>query len=219
MEYFPIFTNLHDKTVLVIGDYSVLEFKIEKFIQSGARVKYVSEFLPDKLEDYKRSGKLTHYKDSFKKRYLRDIWLVICGSSNANLKAKVGKYTRKSNIFCNFVDEPSICSFISPALLTKGDITIAISTGGKSPALIKYLKQKIESSLGNEYEELAALLGKVRQRVIENLPDQKQRSLLFDTIIEHPRILDLIKSNQQSVAEQEAHQLIDEALKQKKSLK
>ena len=117
------------------------------------------------------------------------------------------------------MDEPALCSFISPAVIEKGDITIAVSTGGKSPALTKYLKKKIDGSIGDAYKDLAVLLGKVRQRIQENVPDQKQRSLLFDAIIEHPRIFELIKSNQKSLAEQEAYQLIDEVLEKKISLK
>lgn len=219
MEYFPIFIDLKGKNVLVIGNFKILEFKIEKLLRSGATVRYLSDTLPEKLKTYHIKGKLVHYKSDFQAKYLNDVWLVICGSHDQNLKKTIIREAGKHKIFCNFVDEPALCSFISPAVIEKGDITIAVSTGGKSPALTKYLKKKIDGSIGDAYKDLAVLLGKVRQRIQENVPDQKQRSLLFDAIIEHPRIFELIKSNQKSLAEQEAYQLIDEVLEKKISLK
>jgi siroheme synthase-like protein len=212
MEYFPIFTDLHGKSILVIGNYRVLEFKIEKLLQSGARVRFLSDFLSEKLENYVKTEKIEYYQGRFKNKYFRDVWLVICGSNDLKLKTRVSRETEKRKIFCNFVDEAPLCSFISPSVLTKGDITIAISTDGKSPALNKYLKQKIDAIIGDEYKYLADLLGKVRPRVIETIPDQKQRSALFDSIVAHPRILDLIKNRNYTQAKQLVTKLIDEEI-------
>ena len=119
MEYFPIFTDLKSKIVLVIGHYRVLEFKIDKLIEAGANIKYLSDFLSEKLENYAQVGKLEQYKGSFKSKYLRNVWLVICGSDDKILKDIVARETEKRNIFCNFVDEAPLSSFISPSLLPR----------------------------------------------------------------------------------------------------
>ena len=212
MKYFPIFTDLRDKTVLVVGHYRVLEFKIEKLLEAGAKIKLISSFVSDKLQNYTKSGQLTLNSDKFNEKYLDDVWLVICGSDDDKLKMNIARETENRNIFCNFVDEAPLSSFISPSVITRGDITIAISTEGKSPALNKKIKDIISNTIGDEYSFLADLLGKVRPRVINNIPDLQQRSELFDKIVNDPRVLKLIRNKQHIQAEQLVTDIIDKEI-------
>jgi siroheme synthase-like protein len=212
MEYFPIFIDLRDKLVLVIGQYRVLEFKIEKLIQAGAMIVYLSDSLPRKMEKHIESGKVTYHKDKFDEKYLQNIWLLVCGSDDVELKKKIAEATANRNIFCNFVDEAPISSFISPAVISKGDLTIAISTKGKSPALNKLIKNQINNTIGDEYVYFAELLGRVRQKVIDSIPGQKQRGELFDSIVQNPRILDLIRNHEHTQAEELVVELIDQGI-------
>ena len=212
IEYFPIFINLRDKLVLVIGHYKVLEFKVNKLLKAGAKIRFISDSLSTDTENYIKSGRITYFKDKFKLKYLDNVWLVICGSDDAELKTKVAQETERRNILCNFVDEAAISSFISPSVISKGDITIAISTKGKSPALNRYIKNKISDNIGDEYKFLAELLGKIRSKVINNISDQKRRSELFDTIVQHPKVLDLIRKNKSEEAEHLTHKLINKEI-------
>jgi precorrin-2 dehydrogenase/sirohydrochlorin ferrochelatase len=216
LEYYPIFIDLKDKFVLVIGQYRILEFKIEKLIQAGAKIKYISNFLSDKIEKYIKSGEVLYYNDTFDEKYLNDIWLVVCGSDDAELKKQIAQTSTKRNILCNFVDEAPISSFISPSVFSKGDITIAISTKGKSPALNKYIKNEIISKIGDEYIYFTEMLGRLRHKVIDNISDQKTRSDLFETIVQNPEILDLIKRNKNTQAEQLVIELINKKIDQQK---
>jgi len=213
MEYFPIFIDLQNKNVLVIGEYRVLEFKINKMIEAGAIIKYLTDLLPEELEKLYQSERIQFIKDQFDESYLDNIWLVVCGSNDVELKKKIARVAAEKNIFCNFVDEAPISSFISPSVISKGDITIAISTKGKSPALNKYLKKEIMSTIGDEYSIFADILGKMRKKVIENIPGQKRRSELFDTIVQNSRVLDLIKGNNYSKAEELIEEMIDIEIK------
>ncbi len=201
---------------MVIGHYRILEFKIEKLIEAEAKIIYVSDCLSDKIENHIKSGKVTFYEDKFDEKYLNDVWLVVCGSDDTELKEKVARATTKRNILCNFVDEAPISSFISPTVLSRGDIIIAVSTKGKSPALNKYLKNEIISKISEEYIVFTEILGRVRQKVIDNISDQKKRSDLFDTIVRHPKVLDLIRSNKHTEAEQLVNTLIDEEIDRQK---
>lgn len=209
MNYFPIFIDLRGKSVLVVGEYSILEFKINKLLEAGAKIKLISSSLSDKMQDYFKSGQITYYKDTFNEKYLENIWLVICGSDDDKLKTKIAQATKNRNILCNFVDQAAISSFISPSVINQGDITIAISTKGKSPALNKKIKNIINHAIGDEYRHLADLLGKVRPKVINNIPNLKQRSKLFETIVNNSRILKLIRDNHHDQAEQLVMDLID----------
>ena len=142
--------------------------------------------------------------------------LVVCGSNDIELKKKIARATAVKNIFCNFVDEASISSFISPSVISKGDITIAVSTKGKSPALNKYLKNEILNKIGNEYIILTEILGQIRRKVIDNIPEQKTRGELFDSLVQHPKVLELIKNNKQSNAEKLVDELVNEGINRHK---
>ena len=212
MKYFPIFIDLKGKNVLVIGDYRILEFKIKKMIEAGAKITYLTELWPEQVKDLETSDNVIFIRDQFNASYLDDKWLVVCGSDNSELKDAIVRATAKRNIFCNFVDEAPISSFISPSVISKGDITIAISTKGKSPALNKHLKNKIGEIIGDEYSKLANILGKKREKVIEKIPAQKNRSELFDHIVQNPEILDLIKEGKVSEAEKIIDAVIDKEI-------
>ena len=144
------------------------------------------------------------------------MWLVVCGSNDVELKKKIAKATDNRNILCNFVDEAPISSFISPSVISKGDITIAVSTKGKSPALNKYLKNEILNKIGDEYIVLTEILGRIRQNVIDIIPEQKTRSELFDSIVQHPKVLELLKNNKHSEAEEMVSELINEGIDRQK---
>jgi precorrin-2 dehydrogenase/sirohydrochlorin ferrochelatase len=209
MEYFPIFIDLKGKKVLVVGDYRVLEFKMKKMIEAGANITYLTDLKPHQIEELQNSENVTFVNDTFNEAYLVDKWLVVCGSDNKGLKQTIYQAAAERNIFCNFVDEAPISSFISPSVISKGDITIAISTKGKSPALNKHLKKKIDLVIGEEYSLFADILGKMRTKVINKIPGQKSRSDLFDTIVQNSEILDLIKKNKTPEAEKMIEQIID----------
>lgn len=212
MLYFPIFIDIRDKLVLVIGQYRVLEFKMEKLIEAGAKIICLSDNLPEKIEKHIESDAVTFIKEEFDEKYLEDIWLVVCGSDDAELKKRIADATAQRHIFCNFVDEAPISSFISPSVIAKGDITIAISTKGKSPALNKLMKSEIDKVIGDEYVFFAEMLGKMRQRVLDNIPTQKQRGDLFDSIVQNPGVLELIRKKDFAQAEQIVNELIDKEI-------
>jgi precorrin-2 dehydrogenase/sirohydrochlorin ferrochelatase len=183
-----------------------------KLIQAGAKIIYLSNALPEEIKEQTSSSKITYYQDNFDEKYLQNIWLVVCGSNDVKLKSKIAQATKKRNIFCNFVDEAPISSFISPAVISKGDITIAISTKGKSPALNKYLKNEILERIGDEYILLTEILGKARHHVIEKVPDQKGRAELFDSIVQNPEVMRMIRENNRMQAEQYINLLIKKAI-------
>jgi siroheme synthase-like protein len=212
MEYFPIFVDLRDKNVLVIGDYRVLEFKIKKMIEAGAKITYLTDLLPEQIKDLDKSESVIFIRDEFNPSYLDNIWLVVCGCNNTELKKKIIRATTEKNILTNFVDEGPISSFISPSVISKGDITIAISTKGKSPALNKFLKNKISNLIGDQYSKFAVLLGKKREKVIAHIPGQKNRSDLFDKIVQDPQILNLVKEDKILEAEKIIDELIDDEI-------
>jgi siroheme synthase-like protein len=216
MDYFPIFLDLRNKYVLVAGQYKILEFKIKKMIGAGAKIKFLSDLLPKYLEKYVESGKVLFIKDRFHEKYLNNVWLVVCGSQDEELKRRIAETSAAKNIFCNFVDEAPISSFISPSVISKGVITIAISTKGKSPALNKYLKNEIMNAIGDDYSRFAVILGKMRKKVIKHIPEQEKRRELFDTIVQNKRVQNMIRGNKTAEAEILVGKIIEQAINRRK---
>jgi precorrin-2 dehydrogenase len=216
MEYYSLLIDLRDKIVLVIGQYRILEFKIEKLITAGAKIKFISNSLSPKLKKHVDSGQITYLNEKYNDKHLDDIWLVICGSDDTELKKRVEQATNERHIFCNFVDEPLPSSFISPSVITKGDIIISISTKGKSPALNRLIKKKIDDFIGEEYRQFAELMGNIRLKVLDSIIGQQKRAELFDSIVQNPKLLELIKNNQLLEAEKMVHDIINQEIKNQK---
>jgi len=199
--------------VLVIGQYRILEFKIEKLIEAGAKIIYLSDALSPKLKKHVDTGRIIYLNEEYKNSLLDDVWLVVCGSDDTNLKKRIEQETKKSHIFCNFVDEPIPSSFISPSVINKGDIIVSISTKGKSPSLNRLMKKNVSDFLGDEYQKFTELMGNVRQKVLDNIDGQRNRAELFDSIVHNPKILDLLKQNKTSDAKKIADNIVDETIR------
>jgi len=212
MKYYPMFIDIRDKLVLVVGEYRVLDFKMQKLLEAGAKIKYISEFFPENLKSEIEKGRGEYLSVNYDPKYLDDAWLVIVGSEDDELKARIKSDTDQRKIYTNFVDEAPISSFISPTVISKGDITIAISTKGKSPALNRKLKKMISEAIGDEYVKLADLLGSIRPKVIKNIAGQKQRAELFERILEDRNLLKLVKNNQIDEARSYLDHFVDQTI-------
>jgi precorrin-2 dehydrogenase/sirohydrochlorin ferrochelatase len=215
LEYYSLLIDLQEKNVVVIGQYRILEFKIQKLIDAGAKIRYISDTLSPNLKQYVESGQITYVNEKYNEKHLEDAWLVICGSDDSDLKKRIQQATTQRHLFCNFVDETIPSSFISPSVITKGDIIISISTKGKSPALNKLLKKKINEFVGEEYQKFAELMGKIRSMILNNISNQKDRAELFDSIVQNQVIFNLLKQNKTSEAEKIVNQIVNESLKNK----
>src|SRR5438552_1548186 len=143
MNHYPVFLDLTGRKVLLIGETTA---KMPGLRDAGAEVVHVhdSDFRPGLLDG---------------------VHLVICLAADERLNAEVSALASARGIFCNVIDRPPLCSFIAPAIVKRGHIQIAISTGGRSPALAVRLKEEIASQIGEEYGELLDLLAEARDGV------------------------------------------------------
>ena len=115
------------------------------------------------------------------------------------------------NIFCNVVDVTDLCTFIFPAIVSRGDVNIAISTSGTSPALAQNIKSKISDLVGPEYGKLANFLGKSRKKILEKIPDREERSKLFHQLVNSGAI-ELFRRDRDSEAKLLLLKIIEEEL-------
>ena len=175
--YFPFMVDLLGKKLVVVGGGNVAFRKCELFLSFGAEIDVVSPALCEEFSALK--GRIRHIRDGYSSEYLLNAFAVIAATDNRAVNETVYRDCRLNNIPVNVVDTPEQCSFFVPATLRRGDLTIGVSTGGKSPALAAKIKKELAIVYGEEYEEKVELLGILRNTVKEEIEDDSiRRSLL-----------------------------------------
>ena len=159
----------------------------------GARVTIVSpEFTPE-IEQWARDGKLTIRRKRYESNDLDGAWIIIASTDDTRVNEQIAADARARRVPVNVVDVTPLCEFIVPAIIEKGSVTIAVSTGGKSPALARTLKEDLIRAVGPEYAEVNDLLGSLRDGAKKSLPTDADRKRFFDSLIA-AGILDMIRS-------------------------
>ena len=170
MRYFPVFLDLKGRLCLVVGDGDLAEEKARALDRAGAHVRRTSEFVPDEA---------------------RDAFLIVAAVEDAAVARRIKDFAEAHRILVNVVDQTEYCNFISPALVQRGDLTIAISTSGSSPALAKRIRRQLESQFGPEYGELLRALRAIRPRVKDRFPSFDDRKDFFSHLVDD---LDLLET-------------------------
>ena len=161
--YYPIFLNLVEKPVIVIGGGNVACEKIAGLRRAGARVTVVSPELAPELQDLKDTGELTHVPRAWQPSDLDADWAVVMvATDDGAVNREVAAASRARRIWVNAADDPENCDFILPAVVRKGKITVAASTAGTSPALARRLREELDAYLTEDMPALADLLAEVR---------------------------------------------------------
>ena len=164
--YYPIFLNLVEKPVIVIGGGNVACEKIAGLRRAGARVTVVSPELAPELQDLKDTGELTHVPRAWQPSDLDADWAVVMvATDDGAVNREVTAASRARRIWVNAADDPENCDFILPAVVRKGKITVAASTAGTSPALARRLREELEAYLTDDMPALADLLAEVRMEL------------------------------------------------------
>ena len=165
MDYFPVFMNLKDQSVLVVGGGKVAVRKIRALLAAGARVGVVARELNPACKSWLEEGQITLLAREYEPWLLEKARLVFSASSDAALNQRVFHDAEAQGIPVNVVDDPEYCRFISPAVIDRSPVQIAISTGGTAPALARRLRSKLEAQLPQGLGRFARAAGNVRKRV------------------------------------------------------
>lgn len=178
-KYYPILLNIQDKKCLVVGGGNVAWRKVCSLKDAGARVTVVSpEFCP---EMEKEPG-IERIRQKYEEGFLNGVLVVIASTDDEEVNKKVYYDAVKMGIPVNVVDRPEFCSFIVPATIMRGDLSISISTGGASPALARNIRESLEKQFGDEYGEFAKLLSETRRKVLSEISDESIRRDILQCI-------------------------------------
>lgn len=181
MAYFPFFVDLDGKRGLIVGGGTVALRKVEKLLPYGPRLTVVAAEVRDQF--FGIPG-VTILRTPFTEELLEEADFVIAATDDKGLNHRVAHLCRERNIPVNVVDDREACTFLFPALVKRGDLSVGISTGGTSPTAAIYLKNRIRDLLPQGFERILAFLDTVREEVRETVPVETERSQFFARLFE-----------------------------------
>ena len=176
----PLHIDLKNRSCLVIGGGKVAWRKVQVLLSYLAGVTVVSPDLSPEMQKAMESGKIEYLADTYRPAYLKDKFLVICATDNAEVNRRAAGDCINRGILVNSVSEPDMCTFFFPAVAKKGLLTVSVSTAGSSPALARRIRDLLEENLSPEYGEILAFLYEVRPLVIRRISDKKRRKELLE---------------------------------------
>lgn len=182
MRHYPMMVNLIQKRCLVVGGGQVAERKIRSLLDAGADVTVVAPSCTEQIEAWSAEGQIHLWRRPFEQKDVVHAVLVIAATSEPDVNLAVYQACQPHQ-WINIVDRPDLCSFAVPAVVERGDMQIAISTGGNNPGLAKKLRRQLEEWIGPEYGAYTQFLGEMRQRVLRlNLPESQKRTILAELL-------------------------------------
>ena len=197
--YYPIYLDIEDRPVLIIGGGEVCARKAETMLKYGGRVTVVSPAFTEDIERWATDGKLTLRRKKYEEADLDGAAIVIASTDDPCINARIARDCRRRKIPVNVVDVTHLCEFIVPAIIESGSIQVAISTGGKSPALARTLKEDLRRAIGDEYAEVNDVLGTLRPGAKKVLPTDVDRKRFFEGILA-AGILEMLRSGRRAEA-------------------
>jgi precorrin-2 dehydrogenase / sirohydrochlorin ferrochelatase len=172
---FPVFIKLADRPCLVVGAGEIALAKIYSLLQSGARITVVAPEAKSAIREMARSGRLVWNKRKYQASDLAGAFLAIAGTSDFALNHEVFVEAERRGILCNAVDDPPNCDFYFPAIVRRGDLQIAISTAGESPAFAQKLRCALENALDFNVGDWLAAIGQIRRDILASYPASEAR--------------------------------------------
>ena len=211
MEHYPAFLNLQDKPCLVVGAGKVAQRKVETLLQSGALVTLVSPAIEHELEliikQYPEQA--SYYARPFADSDMAGMKLAIAATDQRAVNARVAELAHAANIPVNVADNRHECSFITPSIVDRSPVCIAVSTGGASPVLARQLRMKLETMVPSSSGKLAAITEDYRERVKQRFATSAQRKKFWEQALHGP-FAELVYSGNES----DARSLLDQMLEQ-----
>ena len=179
---FPMFLKLEGRRCLVVGAGKIGEGKIRSLLVAGAVVRVIAPRARRSVMDWARAGVINWQARSFEPADLDGIFLVIAATASAALNELVFRAAQARQILCNAVDDPPHCDFYFPAVVRRGQLQVAVSTGGRSPALAQRLRRELESQFSPQYAGWLEELGKTRDRLRASDSDPQHRRNLLHSL-------------------------------------
>jgi len=167
MRYYPVFLDIAGKPVVVIGGGNIAHQKVVGLLKAEAEVTVVSPELNEEMAELANEGRFRHIKRDYEPGDLEGYTLAFVATDDRSVNATVAVEGKERRVWVNAVDDPPYCDFIMPGIAQKGDLIIAISTSGRSPAMARKMREEIEAFLTEDYAAMLELAAEVRAELRE----------------------------------------------------
>lgn len=213
MRYYPINLDLDGRRVLVVGGGVIAEGKTRQLIEAKAVVRVVSPALTEPMHKWVEQGTIIWRQGVFTDNDLEEVWLVISATDDQAVNEAVAQAAAERKLLCNVVDQTALCNFITPALITRGDIQISISSGGGSPSVAQRVKREIGELISEEYGELLEIAAEMRAEAKRLIPDFERRRIALHAFAES-KAIELLRQGKREEARELAFNILEESLRE-----
>lgn len=207
--YYPVMLALHERLAVIIGGGSVAEQKLAELRNAGARIRVVSPRATPLIESLSRTGAIEWIPRAYESGDLAGARIAIAATDDADVNARVWAEAEERGVLLNAVDDVRHCHFIAPSVHRRGDIVVAVSTGGACPALAVRLRERVGRMIGPEHATLARIAGALRGEIARRVPVLEARRALWYRIVD-ANALDLLRQGQVEAASNVIETIIQE---------
>ena len=183
MKYYPVFLRVAGRRCVVIGGGTIATRKVESLLAAGAGVAVISPSLTADLTARAARGEIEHVARTYRPGDLAGAMLAYAATDDETVHAAVACEAEAAGVLLNVVDRPQLCTFIAPSILRRGDLTVAVSTSGGSPALARRVREDLERSLGPEYERALDVLGRLRRHLQTRAVSSAERQRILTGLV------------------------------------
>ena len=194
MRYYPVNLDIQNRKCLVVGGGSVGTRKVMTLLECGAVVTVVSSDVAEELLELAEKKTIELKRRPYESSDIDGMFLVIGATDNEELNRQINKDAEHQNKLCNIADRPEACNFILPSIVNRGNLVIAISTSGKSPAFAKKMRQDLEKEFGEEYDKFLQLMGAIRKKALSEKHEPEAHKHLFEQLINRG-LVDMVRNN------------------------
>lgn len=190
---YPVCLNISGKLCVVVGGGTVAERKVKGVLLENAQVKIVSPEITEGLFSLVKDNAVEWHRKTYTSADLMGAFLVFAATDIAAVQQEIFYDANTLGILVNVIDSPAQCSFQVPAIVRRGDLTLTVSTSGKSPAVAALVRRRLLAEYGGEYGVLLELMGRIREPVIAAAETSEQRKILFQKVL-HEDIVKWIRT-------------------------
>jgi precorrin-2 dehydrogenase / sirohydrochlorin ferrochelatase len=207
--FYPMFVDIEGRRCLVVGGGPVATEKVEKLLLHGAVVRLVTPAMTDELAAMVASGDVAEHRPrAYLPEDLDGCFLVIAATNLDAINRMVWQDAEALNLLCNVVDVPPLCNFIVPSIVRRGELALAVSTGGASPVVAKHIRRELEVAYGPEWEALVDLLRDVRDELKVRYPDMPGRRDAVERLMATD-VVRLLADGDEDGARELAHRVLE----------
>ena len=185
MRYFPINIDIRDKPVVVVGGGDVATRKCRALLAADARVTVIAPKLAVPLRELLEQGLVRHLARKYIKGDIAGTFLVFAATDSHSVNQAVAKEAKTRGILTDVADAPDTGDFATPAVISRGELTITVSTGGEAPFLARWIREELEERYGPEYAVLIKLLGRLREKLLTGNRNSSYNNKILYNLLEH----------------------------------